>query len=245
MRSRALFLPLLQAHNIAVAVQKSQLMLTPLIFVLEYVNSVNMGPKHLQAETHPLKGDSHENPSKLKIIGEPSRSFEPFLRGSAECTGTSGHGSPAAPSSTVSYPVGYSDLDVSKMKGAKTLYLRIRYAAETLCESAASWGKKEGEACVNKAVNDAVTHIDAPLLKQYNQRRSKGEKAGLVQLAKVNRANDGTLARAVRFYSPSECSTSGRAVRVWPHAILRPIAGPRNSQHAASSSSAMTGPIVN
>ena len=88
--------------------------------------------------------------------------------------------------SSVSYPVGYSDLDLSKVKGAKTLYLRIRYAAETLCESAATWGKKEGEACVNKAVNDAVARVNAPLLTQYNQLRSKGDKAGLVQLAKAN-----------------------------------------------------------
>jgi UrcA family protein len=86
----------------------------------------------------------------------------------------------------VSYPVGYSDLDVSKMKGAKTLYLRIRYAAETLCESAATWGKREGEACVNKAVNDAVARVNAPLLTQYSQLRSRGDRAGLVQLAKAN-----------------------------------------------------------
>jgi hypothetical protein len=72
------------------------------------------------------------------------------------------------------------------MKGAKTLYLRIRYAAETLCESAATWGKKEGEACVQKAVNDAVARVDAPLLTQYSQLRSKGDKAGLLQLAKTN-----------------------------------------------------------
>jgi UrcA family protein len=86
----------------------------------------------------------------------------------------------------VTYPVGYSDLDVSKLKGAKTLYLRIRYAAETLCESAATWGKKEGDACVQKAVDDAVVRVDAPLLTQYSQLRSKGDKAGLVQLAKAN-----------------------------------------------------------
>jgi len=92
----------------------------------------------------------------------------------------------ATPASTVSYPVGYSDLDVSTLQGAKTLYLRIRYAAETLCESAATWGKKEGDACVNKAVNDAVARVDAPLLTQYNQQRSKGNKAGLVQLAEAN-----------------------------------------------------------
>jgi UrcA family protein len=96
---------------------------------------------------------------------------------------------PTAASTTdwsVTYRVGYRDLDVSTMKGAKTLYLRIRYAAETLCESAATWGKKEGDACVQKAVNDAVARVDAPLLTQYNQQRSKGGKAGLVQFAKAN-----------------------------------------------------------
>jgi len=92
----------------------------------------------------------------------------------------------AATKWSVSYPVKYADLDVSKLKGAKMLYLRIRYAAETLCESAATWGKKEGDACVQKAVNDAVARVDAPLLTQYSQLRIKGDKAGLVQLAKAN-----------------------------------------------------------
>jgi hypothetical protein len=46
-----------------------------------------------------------------------------------------------------------------------------------------TWGKKEGEACVNKAVNDAIVRINAPLLKQYTQLRSRGDKAGLVPLA--------------------------------------------------------------
>jgi UrcA family protein len=87
---------------------------------------------------------------------------------------------------SVTYPVRYSDLDVSTTKGAKTLYLRIRYAAETLCESAATWGKKEGQACVNKAVNDAVARINAPVLTQYSQLRSKSDKAGLTQLANAN-----------------------------------------------------------
>ncbi|HMD28642.1 MAG TPA: UrcA family protein, partial [Steroidobacteraceae bacterium] len=87
---------------------------------------------------------------------------------------------------TVTYPVRYSDLDVSSATGAKTLYLRIRYAAETLCESAATWGKKEGEACVQKAVNDAVARVNAPKLTQYNQLQSRGDKAGLVQVANAN-----------------------------------------------------------
>jgi UrcA family protein len=103
--------------------------------------------------------------------------------------GTALASEPTAASTTnwsVTYPVRYSDLDVSTVKGAKTLYLRIRYAAETLCESAATWGKKEGQACVNKAINGAVARINAPPLTQYNQLRSKGDMAGLVQLAKVN-----------------------------------------------------------
>jgi len=87
---------------------------------------------------------------------------------------------------SISYPVGYSDLDVSTMKGAKTLYLRIAFAAETLCESAATWGKKEGEACVRKSTDDAVARVDAPLLTQYYALRSKGDKAALLQLAKAN-----------------------------------------------------------
>jgi UrcA family protein len=87
---------------------------------------------------------------------------------------------------SVTYRVGFADLDVSKLKGAKTLYLRIRYAAETLCESAATWGKKEGDACVQKAVNDAVARIDASLLTEYSQQHSRGGKAALAQLAKAN-----------------------------------------------------------
>jgi UrcA family protein len=112
-----------------------------------------------------------------------------FALGCAAIGGTALASEPTAASTTnwsVSYPVRYSDLDVSTTKGAKTLYLRIRFAAETLCESAATWGKKEGQACVRKAINDAVARVDAPLLTQYNQLRSKGDKAGLVQLAKVN-----------------------------------------------------------
>lgn len=88
----------------------------------------------------------------------------------------------AATNQVVTYRVGYGDLDVSKLKGAKTLYLRIRNAAETLCASARTWGKQEGEACVQKSVNVAVARVDAPLLTTYSQLRSKGDKAGLMQL---------------------------------------------------------------
>jgi len=86
----------------------------------------------------------------------------------------------------LTYPVGFSDLDVSTMKGAKTLYLRIRHAAETLCGSAATWGKNEGDLCVRRAIDDAVARVEIPLLTQYYEMRSRGDKGGLVQLAKAN-----------------------------------------------------------
>jgi UrcA family protein len=112
-----------------------------------------------------------------------------FSLGCAAIGGTALASEPTAASTTswsVTYPVSYSDLDVSKLSGAKILYMRIRFAAETLCQSAATWGKKEGDACVRKAINDAVAHVNAPLLTQYSQLRSKGDKAALVQLAKAN-----------------------------------------------------------
>jgi UrcA family protein len=104
-------------------------------------------------------------------IGGTARAFEPTV------TSTTNQ--------LVTYRVGYGDLDVSNLKGAKTLYLRIRNAAETLCESAATWGRKEGDACVQKAVDDAVARVDVPLLTKYSQLRSNGDKARLVQLAKT------------------------------------------------------------
>jgi UrcA family protein len=127
-----------------------------------------------------------KNQSKIAIFALAAG----FLSlGGAAIGGTALASEPSSTSTTnssVTHPVGYGDLDISTAKGAKTLYLRIRYAAETLCENAATWGKKEGEACVNKAVNDAVVRVNAPLLTQYTQLRSKGDKAGLVQLAKAN-----------------------------------------------------------
>ena len=114
-------------------------------------------------------------------MGGTALATEPTAGGSAEQANGI-----AATNGSVTYPVGYSDLDVSKMKGAKTLYLRVRYAAEVVCESAATWGKKEGEACVRKAVDEAVASANVPLLTQYHQLRSKGDKAGLVQLARAN-----------------------------------------------------------
>jgi UrcA family protein len=108
-----------------------------------------------------------------------------FLSLGCTAISTNALASDSPATTTVTYPVGYSDIDISTTKGAKTLYLRIRFAAETLCEGAATWGKKEGETCVQNAVNDAVARVGAPLLSQYHQSRSKTDKAP-AQLAKAN-----------------------------------------------------------
>jgi UrcA family protein len=92
----------------------------------------------------------------------------------------------SATNATLTYVVGFSDLDVSTIQGTKLLYARLNYAANVLCESAATWGRKEGQACVNKAIDTAVARINRPLLSRYHQLRTKGDKAGLVQLAKMN-----------------------------------------------------------
>jgi UrcA family protein len=84
------------------------------------------------------------------------------------------------------YVVRFADVDLSRIDGAMTVYGRIRQAANAVCESLDSrvLGLVEKHrACVNEAVADAVSSINRPLLSQYHQLRTKGDKAALVQLA--------------------------------------------------------------
>jgi UrcA family protein len=84
------------------------------------------------------------------------------------------------------YVVRFADVDLSRIDGAMTVYGRIRQAASAVCESLDSrvLGLMEKHrACVNQAIADAVASINRPLLSQYHQLRTKGDKAALVQLA--------------------------------------------------------------
>jgi UrcA family protein len=172
-------------------------MLTLLIFMLDCVNSVNINGEKDRCNMSKgkylpiyLKEIVMKNVSKTQAeLAKFIVAASLFTLGCTALGGAALAQEPTAASTTntsETYRVGFSDLDVSTMKGAKTLYLRIRYAAETLCENAATWGKKEGEACVRKAIDDAVARVDAPLLTQYYELRSKGDKAALLQLAKAN-----------------------------------------------------------
>ena len=84
------------------------------------------------------------------------------------------------------YVVRFADVDLSSIDGAITVYSRIRQAANAVCESLDSrvLGLMEKHrACVNQAIADAVASVDRPLLSQYHQLRTKGDKGALVQLA--------------------------------------------------------------
>ena len=68
--------------------------------------------------------------------------------------------------------VKYGDLDLSRPEGAKALYGRLNHAAQSVCSSLA--GERnlvaKHDACISKAVRDAVAHVDSPTF-QYAQPR--------------------------------------------------------------------------
>jgi UrcA family protein len=93
---------------------------------------------------------------------------------------------PSATNERYQNVVRYADVDLSRIDGAITVYGRIRQAANAVCESLDSrvLGLAEKHrACVNQAIADAVASVDRPLLSQYHQLRTTGDKGALVQLA--------------------------------------------------------------
>jgi UrcA family protein len=85
------------------------------------------------------------------------------------------------------YVVRFSDLDLSKADGAAALYARLRHAARVVCAPGES--REMGiaamyRACMNDAIANAVARVDRPLLSQYHQARTQGDKT--LQLANAN-----------------------------------------------------------
>jgi UrcA family protein len=88
----------------------------------------------------------------------------------------------------LSYVVRFADLDLSNLKGTTELYARLRNAARVVCEPLESRDlriSRMHDVCVQTAITGAVESVNRPLLSQYHQLRTKGDKAGLVQLAKA------------------------------------------------------------
>jgi UrcA family protein len=65
--------------------------------------------------------------------------------------------------------VGFSDLDINKSDGAKTLYTRIHAAARDVCEKSTGTDpilRVAFKACVDTAIDKAVKAVNAPMLTQ-------------------------------------------------------------------------------
>jgi UrcA family protein len=87
------------------------------------------------------------------------------------------------------YTVRFPDLDLSKVDGAVTLYGRLRRAAAMVCSPLSGRGlalNPQYRACVDQAIAGAVQSVASPMLSQYHESRTKGDKAGMTQLAKAN-----------------------------------------------------------
>src|ERR1700732_2746387 len=82
--------------------------------------------------------------------------------------------------------VRFPDLDLSRIEGVAKLYGRIAHAARDVCDPLLTqWHPTEYGTCVDQAIADAVATVNRPLLTQYLQLRTRGDKAALVQLAKA------------------------------------------------------------
>ena len=111
----------------------------------------------------------------------------------AATLGFNANASAAGPANTQSvanealtYVVRFADLDLSRIKGTTELYGRLRNAARVVCaplEGRDLLIATKHEACMRTAIADAVESVHRPLLSQYHQLRTKGDKAALVQLA--------------------------------------------------------------
>jgi UrcA family protein len=71
--------------------------------------------------------------------------------------------------------VNLRDLDLATADGARTLYYRITSAARTVCRGA---GGMSVRACRNRAVDEAVSLVDNPILSSIH--RSAGDRIDVV-----------------------------------------------------------------
>jgi UrcA family protein len=82
----------------------------------------------------------------------------------------------AEPQTTV---VKYADLDLNRSEGAAVLYQRLLTAARTVCYPISSDRKLEFktqaryEACIAKAVDEAVAKVNRPALAEYAMNKGR------------------------------------------------------------------------
>lgn len=69
-----------------------------------------------------------------------------------------------------SVTVKFGDLDLAREAGIAKLYLRIKSAAQRVCDQQANEqlvAKQTYQVCVNQAVSRAVARVDRPMLTEY------------------------------------------------------------------------------
>jgi UrcA family protein len=82
---------------------------------------------------------------------------------------------PAAdPSGVRSETVSYRDLNLSTIEGATTLYLRIKHAANRVCDPGTGVAYfQEWRSCYRAAIADAVAKVNSPLLTSVHGGKGK------------------------------------------------------------------------
>jgi UrcA family protein len=107
--------------------------------------------------------------------------FHSLMAGSLLCVSFSSLLTPPALADSFEPPratVKFGDLDISHPQGAARLYLRIRAAAQHVCapfDGSGLSAKSHLDACVNKAVADAVAKVGSPELSDvYSARTGRG-----------------------------------------------------------------------
>jgi UrcA family protein len=86
----------------------------------------------------------------------------------------------------LSQKVEYRDLDLSDMNGTKTLYRRLRGAAESVCAPLEGQGLARVQrysACVYGAMASSIARVNKPLLRQYFESKNGGPGRAPVQVA--------------------------------------------------------------
>jgi UrcA family protein len=78
--------------------------------------------------------------------------------------------------------VDYSDLDLTDAGGTKTLYARLRYAAERACGGEPTtrefWARQIYGQCFEQALNDAVLDIDDATLRALHDTANRRSTVG-------------------------------------------------------------------
>jgi UrcA family protein len=81
----------------------------------------------------------------------------------------------AAQEPSLTRTVGYADLNISQVAGAKVLYRRIEAAARQVCpidDPRNLSARRMHDSCVKQAVDDAVKCVNSPMLSSLHAGRS-------------------------------------------------------------------------